>query len=52
MGEAGGIEEMILRNQWFMKGVYAYKGSISNQYLATKYNLSFKDLRLLMAARF
>ena len=52
MGEAGGIEEMILRNQWFMKGVYAYKGSISNQHLATKYNLSFKDLRLLMAARF
>ena len=52
MGEAGGIEEMILRNQWFMKGVYVYKGSISNQYLATKYNLSFKDLRLLMAARF
>ncbi len=52
MGEAGGVEEMILRNQWFMKGVYAYKGSISNQYLAIKYNLSFKDLRLLMAARF
>ena len=52
MGESGGIEEMILRNQWFMKGVYTYKGSISNQAIAKKYNLNFKDLRLLMAARF
>jgi alanine dehydrogenase len=34
-----------------MKGVYAYKGSLTNSYLARKFNLSHKDLALLIAAR-
>jgi alanine dehydrogenase len=51
-GEMGGIEDMIFAHKWFMKGVYAYKGNMTNQYLARKYNLGFKDLSLLMAARF
>jgi alanine dehydrogenase len=48
----GGVDEMIFKNRWFMNGVYAYKGSLTNHHLAIKYNLRFKDLRLLMAARF
>jgi alanine dehydrogenase len=51
IGECGGIDDMIFHNKWFMKGVYAYKGSLTNLDIARRYNLSFKDLSLLMAAR-
>lgn len=51
-GEIGGIDEMIFSHKWFMRGVYAYKGSLTNLYLSRKYNLGYKDLSLLMAARF
>jgi len=52
IAEMGGIEEMIANNNWFLNGVYAYKGSLTNQTLANKYNFKYKDLNLLMAARF
>ncbi|MFY0687586.1 MAG: alanine dehydrogenase [Cyclobacteriaceae bacterium] len=52
MSEVGGVEDMIFASRGFMKGVYTYKGSVTNQYLANKYGLPFKDLSLLMAARF
>lgn len=51
-GEEGGIEDMIFAHKWFMRGVYAYKGSLTNPYLARQFKLPFKDLELLMAARF
>ncbi len=51
MGNLGGVEEMIFRNKWFMKGVYTYKGSVTNHHIAKKFNLPHKDLNLLMAAR-
>lgn len=51
MGTLGGIDEMIFRNKWFMKGVYTYKGSVTNQHIARKFNMPHKDLNLLMAAR-
>ncbi len=50
-GNLGGIDEMILTNQWFMKGVYTYKGNVTIQHIAKKYNLRFRDLGLLLAAR-
>lgn len=50
--DEGGIEEMIFAHSWFMKGVYAYKGSLTNEYIARKFGLKYKDLTLLMAARF
>ena len=52
MADEGGVEEMIFSHKWFMKGVYMYKGSLTNFGLAKKYNLGYKDLSLLMAARF
>ena len=52
VAEEGGIDEMIFSNRWFMKGVYTYKGTLTNFNLAKKYNLGYKDLSLLMAARF
>lgn len=51
-GEVGGIEEMVFTHSWFMKGVYAYKGSLTNMHLAKKFDLKYKELSLLMAARF
>jgi len=52
VSEQGGIEEMMFNHRWFMKGVYTHKGSLTNLHLAKKYNLGYKDLSLLMAARF
>lgn len=51
-GDEGGLEEMIYSHQWLMKGVYAYKGSLTNLDLAKRFNLPYKDLSLFMAARF
>ena len=51
-GEEGGIENMIFTHHWFMKGVYAYKGCITNKYIADKFHLKHKDLDLIMATRF
>ncbi|MCU0325034.1 MAG: alanine dehydrogenase [Spirosomaceae bacterium] len=50
-GRLGGIEEMMFSNQWFMKGVYSYRGSITNHPIAQKFNLRYRDLGLLLAAR-
>lgn len=51
MGALGGVEEMMFRNKWFMRGIYTYKGSVTNAHIARKFNLPHKDLNLLMAAR-
>ncbi len=51
-GTLGGLEEMIFADKDFMKGVYSYKGSLSNLPIAQAFGLRYKDLSLLMAARF
>ncbi|MEM0941903.1 MAG: alanine dehydrogenase [Bacteroidota bacterium] len=50
-GDFGGMDEMIYRKQWLQKGVYSYKGTLTNLDLAKRFNLAFKDLSLFMAAR-
>ncbi|HLT72097.1 MAG TPA: alanine dehydrogenase [Cyclobacteriaceae bacterium] len=50
--EEGGVEEMIFTHKWFMKGVYAYRGGLTNESLARKFGLKFKNIELLLAARF
>ena len=50
--DEGGIEEMIFAHKWFMKGVYTFKGSLTNEGVARKFGMKHKDLSLLMAARF
>jgi len=52
LSEMGGVEDMIFSQKGFMKGVYVYKGNLTNLHLARKYNMGYKDLSLLMAARF
>ncbi|MFZ2906997.1 MAG: alanine dehydrogenase [Cyclobacteriaceae bacterium] len=50
--EEGGMEEMIFLHKWFMKGVYTYRGSLTNESVARKFGLKHKNIELLMAARF
>ncbi len=50
--EEGGMEEMIFSHKWFMKGVYTYKGSLTNESVGRKFGMKFKNIELLMAARF
>ncbi len=49
--EEGGVEEMIFSHKWFMKGVYTYKGALTNEFIARKFSMKFKNIELLMAAR-
>jgi alanine dehydrogenase len=50
--EEGGLEEMIFTHKWFMKGVYTYKGGLTNEHVARKFGLKYKNIDLLIAARF
>jgi alanine dehydrogenase len=50
--EEGGIDGMIFNNSWFMKGVYAYNGHVTNTHISDKFNIPYKDLNLLIAARY
>ncbi len=50
--EEGGLEAMIFSHKWFMKGVYTYKGGLTNEYVARKFGIKHKNIELLMAARF
>jgi alanine dehydrogenase len=50
--EEGGVEPMIFSHKWFMKGVYVYKGGLTNEHVARKFGLKHKNIELLMAARF
>ena len=52
MADLRGAEEMIFNYKWFMKGVYTYRGSLTNAHLARKFSMSHKELQLLLAARY
>jgi alanine dehydrogenase len=49
--EEGGVEEMIFSHKWFMKGVYTYKGGLTNESVARKFGMKFRNIELLLAAR-
>ena len=49
--EEGGVEEMIFSHKWFMKGVYAYKGSLVSESVARKFKMKHKSIELLLAVR-
>lgn len=52
MADLGGAEEMVFNYKWFMKGVYTYRGSLTNAYIARKFSMTHKELLLLLAARY
>ena len=49
--EEGGVEEMIFSHKWFMKGVYTYKGGLTNESVARKFGMKYRNIELLLAAR-
>jgi alanine dehydrogenase len=49
--EEGGMEQMIFSHKWFMKGVYTYRGSLTNEFIARRFGLKHKNIELLFAAR-
>ena len=51
VADAGGIDQTIYQYKWFGSGIYAYRGTTTNLGISKKYNLPYKDLGLLMAAR-
>ncbi len=46
----GGVEDLMFTKEWFENGVYAYKGCVTNQALAKRFNMKFTDLSLLRSA--
>jgi len=50
MGEEGGIDAMLRRDQGVRHGVYVYNGILTNKFLGETFNLPYKDIDLLMAA--
>jgi alanine dehydrogenase len=49
--DLGGMEDMIFTKEWFMKGVYCFKGAVTQKGIARRLNLKFKDLALFKMAR-
>jgi alanine dehydrogenase len=49
--ELGGMEDLIFTKEWFMKGVYCFKGSLTNKNIARMLNMRHKDLALFKMAR-
>lgn len=52
IAKKGGVDDLIFSKDWFMKGVYAYKGYVTNPFLAKKFELKYKEMKLLMAVQF
>jgi len=46
----GGIDKMLFHNSWFAKGVYTYRGGVTNDPIAKKFELPCKNLNLIIAA--
>lgn len=49
VGEIGGIENYIKSSKSFRKGVYVYNGILTNSTLASKFNLPYTNLELLLS---
>ena len=49
--EEGGVDDMIFSHKWFMKGVYTFKGGLTNESIGRKFGLKYKNIELLLAAR-
>ncbi|MCP4521669.1 MAG: alanine dehydrogenase [Cytophagales bacterium] len=52
MQDLGGVVSMISESQGFGEGVYAYRGNITSSYVANKFGVQYKDLRLLLSCNY
>jgi alanine dehydrogenase len=51
ISEEGGVENTIRKHECLRNGIYAYKGSNTNEFLSRNFKIPFKDLELIMATR-
>ena len=51
IGKYGGVEDLMFTKEWFEKGVYTYKGCMTKQGLAKRFNMKFTDLNLIKPSR-
>jgi alanine dehydrogenase len=51
ISEEGGVEKTIRKHECLRNGIYAYKGSSTNEFLCRNFQIPFKDLELIMATR-
>jgi len=51
IGEAGGTSNMLWEKKGVRQGVYIFNGHLTNMYISELFNLPFKELDLIMAAR-
>ncbi|MEM0994785.1 MAG: alanine dehydrogenase [Bacteroidota bacterium] len=47
---SGSIERLLFRDHGLRHGVYIYKGRLTNEYLARRFNIKWTDLNLLLTA--
>lgn len=52
VGQHGGAEQLIRSDQYFRNGVVLYKGALTKEFIANKFELKFTNLNLLMASDF
>lgn len=52
IGQAGGVEPLVKSDKNFRNGVYLYKGMITKDFIADKFELNYRDLNLLLASDF
>lgn len=52
LGQHGGIESFIRFDKYFRNGVFLYKGTITKDFIANKFELKYTDLNLLIASDF
>ena len=48
----GGISELISQNPGYRKGVISHHGTLTNYHNEKKYGMKYKDLGLILSARF
>jgi alanine dehydrogenase len=50
IGEEGGVDNFIRRDNGLCKGVYLFKGILTNKNISDLFDLPFQDIDLLLAA--
>lgn len=49
-GSTQSIERLLYTNRGLMHGVYSYKGRLTNEYLARRFDFKYTDLNLILAS--
>jgi alanine dehydrogenase len=50
VGDFGGVDSYLKSSRGFRKGVYLYRGILTNRDMGYLFNLPVKDIELLLAA--